>query len=315
MNLSIKLPDNPKIWLCGVTGDREKDIEELTRDIAQYFEGLIWVDHFSQDNTAKILEERKGAGTVLFRKYTDDHDLQRNEFLRCGLMKSFDWFCYIDSGERLNIEWCKSLKSTINEYQRLGIGVGMLGRPYLVQYFDDMIFSGNPHCWPYPLRGKTINLDETFIKKKVMDERSGLLHPFHYYWNTPRSNELFAQYRKYGQDVVDYRENLRFQFRLYWQQNLGLEFTMDSVIKFLQNIYDNRGQIDKLFFEYMETEFYWSDIFRLKILKQRFYEDIVPNRFAWSFKKWLNDGDERQLNSDYKGTILIYNEKYNIKLM
>lgn len=314
MNLNIKLPENPRIWLCGVTGDREKDIDELTKDIYQYFDGLIWVDHFSKDNTAKILEERKGNGKIVFRKYTEDHDLQRNEFLRAGVMKSLDYFIYIDSGERLNVEWCKNLRKTVKYYQNNGVGVGMFGRPYLLQYFDDMIFSGNPHCWPSPMRGKIEELDSLFIKKKEMGKESGLLHPFNYFWNTPRSNEIFAQYRKYGDRVVKHHENLRFQFRLYWQQNMGREFTNKSVEEYFQEIYNDKSKIDPVFFEYMELEHFFADFFRLKILKHKWPDDFLDTnrRFSWSFKEWYNIGDEIQLIPKRTGTIPMYDKEFNV---
>lgn len=316
MNLNIKLPENPRIWLCGVTGDREKDIEELTKDIYQYFDGLIWTDHFSKDNTSKILEERKGKGKIVYRKYTQDHDLQRNEFLRAGVMKSLDWFVYIDSGERLNIEWCRNLRETVKRYQDNNVGVGMFGRPYLLQYYDDMIFSGNPHCWPVPLRGKTDELNPSFITKKEMNEGSGLLHPFNYFWNTPRSNELFAQYRKYGNRTVEYHENLRFQFRLYWQQNMNREFTLESVEDYFRMIYEDKSKIDPVFLDYMEFEsLFFASFFRLKVLKHKWVDDFLDynRRCNWSFRIWRDTNDELQLNTGNKGTITKYNEQFGIK--
>lgn len=313
--MEIKLPENPRVWLCGVTGDREKDIDELTKDIHQYFDGLIWVDHFSKDNTAHILEIRKGKGKIIYRKYTDDHDLQRNEFLRCGVMKSLDYFVYIDSGERLDVEWCKNLKNTVKEYQRQGIQIGMIGRPYLLTYYDDMIFSGNPHCWPSPLRGKAIELDPSILKKKDMDEGSGLVHPFHYFWNTPRSNEIFAQYRKYGDEIVQKHEQLRFSYRLYWQQNMGREFTLSSMEKYMWGILGSKNTIDPIFLEYMELEFFFADFFRLKILGHKWPTDFTDRnrRFSWSFKDWLFTGDTEQLVPKRKGVIIQYNERFGIK--
>ena len=54
-----------KIWLCGITQNSCLDIDEMTSDIHQYFDGLIFVDHQSEDGTKEILDARKGAGEII----------------------------------------------------------------------------------------------------------------------------------------------------------------------------------------------------------------------------------------------------------
>ena len=172
---------------------------------------------------------------------------------------------------------------------------------------------GNAHCWVVPLRGKAINLNSDILTKKIMDERSGAIHPFKYFWLYGRSNETQAMYGKYGQDIVNYHENLRLQMRWYWQCNMGREFTLESVERYFSEVYLYQTNIDKVFLDYIENEFRFADFFRLKILKHDIFKDIVPNRYSWSFKSWLETGDEKQINSTNISLIMKYNRQFGFK--
>ena len=41
--------NNSRLWLCGITQNRKDNIDEMTKDVAQYFDGLIFVDGSSDD--------------------------------------------------------------------------------------------------------------------------------------------------------------------------------------------------------------------------------------------------------------------------
>ena len=73
----INTPE-PKLWLCGITQNRRNDIDEMTKDIMGCFDGLIFVDAYSDDGTYELLESRKKEGTIIQRKWTNDHDTQMN---------------------------------------------------------------------------------------------------------------------------------------------------------------------------------------------------------------------------------------------
>jgi glycosyltransferase involved in cell wall biosynthesis len=77
-----------KVYLCGITQDKKEKIDELTKDVFNHFDGLIFVDGGSKDGTRELLEERKGQGTIIYRKWTNDFDFQNNEILRQGGMKN-----------------------------------------------------------------------------------------------------------------------------------------------------------------------------------------------------------------------------------
>lgn len=310
-SISIRLPKEPRIWLCGKVKYNEPLIDKATR-YYDYFDGLIWVVDGECNQKHKLLESRKKAGEIIYRKWSNDHDIQMTLFLRTNKTKTFDWIVSIDGNEELNLDFVENLRLNIKEYQRQGIGAGMIGRPYLFQFYDDQIYTPNVHCWPQPLRGRFINLSENSIKKKIMDERSGLINPFIYWWIVGRTNECQMIYGKYGQEILSLHEKRRIFMRWYWQQNMEREFTLESVIEYLNMVYIDKSKIDTNFLEFIETEFRWSDIFRLKVLKQDLLTEIVPNRYSWSFKRWIETGDEKQINTEHLGTIQKYNRSIGI---
>ena len=133
--------DRPKLWLCGITQDREGDVQEMTSpEVMEHFDGLVFTDGYSKDETYNILNERKKDGKIAQRKWTNDHDYQMNEFMRCGGMNNGDWFVLLDSPDRVNLEWAANLRQKIEALENDGVGaVNMDSKIHLAKYLEDLI--------------------------------------------------------------------------------------------------------------------------------------------------------------------------------
>ena len=302
---------NSKLWLCGITQNRKDDIDEMTKDIAQYFDGLIFVDGYSDDGTYEILDERKGEGKIIQRKWTNDHDFQMNEFLRQGPMQNGDWFLMLDSPDKAKPEWCEQLKEEVKGYNQEGIGaVSFLSKIQLARYFDSMFYFNSPHWGLHGILGTIKHYhseDEKyeFIQSKRFLENdptiSALLHPVKYYYVYGRSNHTQLLYGNFGREILSHHGNQRLKFRLYCQDELGLDLTLDSLEEYMR-----KGDFTEYFIESVELEVNLKDFFRYKILGQDFIKEIDQNRQNWSFKYYLEKGNADQKYTDYVGPINEY---------
>lgn len=307
MDDSLSFKDS-KLWLCGITQNRANDIDEMTKDIHQYFDGLIFVDGYSDDGTFELLNERKGHGEIIQRKWTNDHDFQMNEFLRQGPMKNGDWFVVLDSPDRANEDWCKNLKEEIKKLEQERVGaISMAGKVYLAQYFDHMFYFQSPHWGLNGIVGNIKDYNEEEKKNCITSVRfddpakSGLLHPVKYYYVYGRSNHSQLLYGKFGGQIVNRHENQRLNFRLYCQNELGLELTLDSLEEYMR-----KGEFTEYFIESVDMEVNLKDFYRYKILEQDFVTEIDKNRHNWSLAYYLKSKNKDQKYTEYTGPINQY---------
>ena len=304
----INTPE-PKLWLCGITQNRRDDIDEMTKDdIAQHFDGLIFVDAYSDDGTYELLESRKKEGTIIQRKWTNDHDTQMNEFLRQGPMRNGDWFVTLDSPDRLVKEWAEQLREEVVKLKEEKIGaISMATKVYLAQYFDHMFYFQTPHWGLNGIVNGIKSYTEEEKKNCVTSVRfddpvkSGLLNPVKYYYVYGRSNHCNLLYQQFGNQVLNKHESQRLQFRIYCQHELGLELTIDSLVEYMRD----ESKWSEYFLDSVELEVNLKDIYRYKVLNQS-YEDIVRNRFDWSIKEFFETGDKDQQFNNYIGPFTEY---------
>jgi glycosyltransferase involved in cell wall biosynthesis len=276
-----------KIWLCGITQNEKQNIDEMTKDIYQYFDGLIFVDGGSTDGTLDILNERKGSGKIINRDWSNDHDLQMNLFLRSNIIKNDDWFIIRDSCERLNVEWVKNLKVFIKEFLIKNNINSCVDRDkaFLVKYNDYMFFQGTPHWGLQGMQPNFIDLYKYYQsnqklfawEERPIQREHYIDSDMKYYFIYGRSNHCVLHYYDNGKTPERYQqqENIRQQFRAYCQ-SLGIDFSLNSLIQYWKK------EVDETMKTFIDNERLIRRFYRLNILNHTI-KDIDGNE-NWSLK-------------------------------
>jgi len=298
-----------KLWLTLITQERENDIEELTRDTYDFFDGIVAVvNQPSKDKTEEILNSRKKEGKIITRPFVPHHAHLMNEFLFAGVIKNLDWFLIVDSPERINLEWLKRMREDITYYEKNNVGGIFLDRIYLARYIDSMEFRGGAHWGLFPYLGQVLNYSsvngynkESYIINKRNRFTSAILNPAKYWYCYGSNSQTELLYRSFGDDVWMQHEQLRMRFRLFCQKELKLDFTLQSLILYLQMHLNN---YPPFFEDVLETEIHLKDLFRIYGLKQSF-QDLIDNRFNWSYERWKQTGAVQQGKND--GYIGVFN--------
>lgn len=302
-----------KLWMVVATQNQEKNINELTEKIWEFFDGIVGVvNQPSNDLTYDILESRKKGGTIIKRPFVKNHGHFMNEALLCGTIQNGDWIFIIDSPQRINIEWLKNMRNSLDLFEKHGFNAVFLDRIYLARYFDDMLFQGGIHWGLTNIRHKIFDFpsqiykynQENYIINKRDKLTSGFLNPAKYYYSYGDAGQTQILYSQFSEDHFKHHEKARQLFRIFCQYNLGLDLTLDSLIKYMQ---DNVGNYPEYFEQILELEVNLKDIFRLKVLNQP-WEDLAKQRFDWSYFYWKNTGEiiQDQSKTNYRGAFNIY---------
>lgn len=299
-----------KLWLTFITQNRLSDIKEMTENIYPTFDGIVAVDHNSDDGTYELLEGRKGLGKIIRRPFVKHHAHSMNETLFSGAMKNGDYFMILDSSDRISPFWLKTLRGNIEHYNENNIGAVFLDRVFLARYIDSMEYFGAVHWGLKPYWGQAINYSlmngykkESWIINKRGDN-SILWNPSKYWWEYGHgSSHTELLYRQFSDEIWRFHEGVRMQFRINCQLQLGLEFTLDSLIKYMK---ENIGDYPDWFENVLENEVSVKDIFRFKVINQSL-SDICANRFNFSYFEWKRTGAVNQPKSgSYEGIFNSY---------
>lgn len=309
---------NSRLFLCGMTGNRLKDITEAT-SCYDYFDGLVFVDHNSTDGTKELLESRKKDGLIISRSYVKQHSHSQNEVLFSRHIRNRDWIFWIDSPERIKPLWLEFMRKQIIGAEASNIGAFCFSsRPYLWQYHDNQSFIGSPHWGVQGIRGKFVSYGDDkkdlYIEnaRKEKPNDSFLMHPIKYWYVFNPSNEVQCMYSKYSQDVVSKKEYEREEFRFYCEYVLKLSLeTLDDLIEYMRKLNTKEISPDNYFINFCDNCFRMTDLFRHKILGQDLVPDIVKNRFNWRLSYYLNTGDIEQLNTGWTGDINLLNKQFS----
>ena len=286
------------IYLCGVTSKNEyNNIKELTDPIWEHVDGLIFGydsrDFNENDPCYKLLQERKGAGSIVLRPWTNDHDLQMNTFLRQGPMKNGDWFILRDSMERFNEDWAKNIKEWIYAHDFQGIkSIFNYGKGFAFKWNDSMIFNGSPHWGLVGAQQHAIDIKNIHEESKkeitwrIKDGEEGgrplhnkIDHEAKYAWIYGRSNHLLLGLE---QDFEQFQraEMIRQFIRSEASLNGFDTSELDSLKKFMSFL--KEMDLDK-FKNFINSHRVWKNFYRWHFLKEEFNK-IESNEFEWKLK-------------------------------
>lgn len=302
--------EKSKLWLCGMVRGNKERLQKSISKIADKFDGLIFVvDSRADQESLDWLNSIKKEGEIIVKKWVNDHAHSSNEVLLCGKMSYPDYFIWIDETDELNEDFVNDLRESVYYWQKNDVGMIYVDHPFVVRFHDGLRFSGSPHWGIVNTLGKVINYSningykkECFLFNNRSVLQSAFLNPAKYWFVYPNfSNHTQLHYAQFGQNIYEYHESVRINYRFHCKYELGLELTLDSLIEYLQKNINNYSKFTE---EMLENEISMKDLFRLKVLNQSVNE-LIANRFNWSYAKWKSEGKIHQGKND--GYIGVFN--------
>ena len=272
-----------KVFFCGITQNSVVDIDELTKDIYQYFDGLVWVDHQSTDGTKELLESRKGGGEIISLPWMRNHGWSMQAILNSNKILPGDFVVICDTLERMSTDFCKNIKNFIVELEKRNINTLVsYQKVFMFKYSPDILFTPiSPHCSPQNLKQNGVEMSQiqefqhpkTYrynIRGDKRPRHSFIDHFVKYIYEYKISNHLLV-----GKEskLEKYRthEEIRQKFILHCVNVLKLDLTVDSLKNFILN-----NELDyqtKWFFNF---EPYLNYFYRFHKLKHNL-DDIIKS--------------------------------------
>lgn len=237
-----------KIWLCGITSNEFQNVSEILEPIHEYFDGLVWVWHKSEDDgTKELLEKYKGDGEIVEALWQRNHGTSYQMVLNSRKILAQDHCIIIDSCERLNLDFCKNLRSFIYELEKNNINtVYNHSKILMFKYWPDIYYSQDtPHCIPRNLRQNVLEItnipqfaDEKNHRYNVRPQKRPqthfLSHFFKYSLSYHRSNQMSCG-NETNPEEYQRQESARQQFLIYCYRVLGFEdITEEIMIDFIK---------------------------------------------------------------------------------
>ena len=309
-----------KPLLLTMTQERKEHISHMISNIYPTFDGIVaLVNQPSNDRTLELLEANKGNGKIITQNFTPNHSFLMNHLLHYGNIKDGQYCIYLDSPESMTEDFITALPYILDNFERDGIGAGYWdSRPYIFKYNPYMEFFGAVHWGLRNIEGKIAHMPpdkDKFIinRRKETPKYYGSLNGTKYYLCYPLGNDIDLVYGKFPEQIRNYHEDLRRSFRSYCINQLGLNLNnLTDMINYMSKIKNKEIKPDDFFIGVVELEFRLSELFQIEVLGMDLIEDIVPRRYLWSFADYLKTSDGFS-NPNYKGIIIKYQEKFNVK--
>ena len=306
-----------KPLLLTMTQERKEHISLMVKNIYPTFDGIIGLVNLpSQDGTLEVLEANKGNGKIITQEWTCNHAFLMNHLLFYGNIANGQYCVYLDSPESMTDLFISELPKILENFEKNNIGALYWdGRPYIFKYNPYMEFFGAVHWGLNNIQGNIITLpdkDKYIInRRKETPKFFGSINGTKYYLCYYLGNDIQLVYSKYGQEIVNYHEELRRKFQIYCKYNLNLDISnLDNMVNYMTKIKNKEIIPEQYFIDMVELEFRLSELFQIEVLNQDFMKDIVPKRYRFSFKNYLNTGNGYP--DGYLGTILKYDKQFNL---
>lgn len=234
-----------KVYFCGITQNSIVDIDELTKDIYQYFDGLVWIDHQSTDGTKELLESRKGNGEIISLPWMRNHGWSMQAILNSNKILPGDFIVICDTLERMSVDFCKNIKNFIVELEKRNINTLVsYQKIFMFKYSPDILFTPiSPHCSPQNLKQNGVEMSQiqefqdpkTYrynIRGDKRPRHSFIDHFVKYIYEYKISNHLLVG-KENDLEKYNLHEQVRQNFMLYCVNNLKIGQTMESLKKFV----------------------------------------------------------------------------------
>lgn len=256
---------NTKIWLCGITQNSKSNIDDMTREITPYIDGLIFVDSGSTDGTRELLEYRKGDGEIISLPWMANHGWSMQAFLNSDKMQPGDYFIVLDSSERLNIKFAQNLREFIKLLNIRNInGVYHYSKFVIGKYFPHLTFINSPHWSLIGVQPNLIRLEDSFpnpkdciysVRNETRPKDHFIDHFVKYYLNKISNHLLLG--RENNEAEFRVHEEVRNKFRLYCLRELNINpLNVNSLLEYFQKnelVYQTKWFIN---FERILNDFY-----------------------------------------------------------
>lgn len=234
-----------KIWLCCITQNAKQDIDEMTKDIMPYIDGLVFVDHFSTDGTRELLEERKKEGEIISLPWMANHGWSMQGFLNSDKIQPGDYFIVLDSSERLASNFAPMLPEFIKLLNIRNINaVYHYSKLVIAKYTTNLLFSSTPHWGIQYVQAPVIRLEDSFpdpqtcifSTRNLKRPKDHFINHFVKYYLYKISNHLLlGREDKYGEFLV--HEEVRNKFRLHCLNKLQINpLNPDTLLNYFQSL-------------------------------------------------------------------------------
>lgn len=242
-----------KLWLVGMfSAGKLKGLKEVVDPIINNFNGVVATFHLPTDETSSYLESIKGEGEIIYTKYVYRNDLSRNLYLWQGPIKNGDWFINIDNDEELKPLFFEKLNSFYEFLISNNIdGILLHGKRFMFRYNDFMEHKGNPHEGLFGANRvieltkipEFSNSEEYFVNlRPIRRDKFVFIDAYlRYYLSCPNSNQCLLGTEN-NIPLFQQREQMRREFRLYVQQELNIDTTVEAFKQYI----DSHGWNDKL---------------------------------------------------------------------